>query len=79
MAGLALLLFGWPPGAYLSLTLVWALPPIMLQLGFGGDILRRYGGLVLLAITSLTLYLGLADFLAIGSGTWEINPAQSLH
>ena len=51
----------------------------MLQLGFGGDILRRYGRLVLAAIVSLTLYLSVADFFAIGSGTWEINPAQSLH
>lgn len=79
-AGSAVLLVsGWPPGTYLGLTLVWALPPIMLQFGFGGDILRRYGRLVLLSIVSLTLYLSLADFLAIGSGTWEINPARSLH
>ena len=76
---MALLISGWPPGTYLSLLLAWALPPIMLQFGFGGDILRRYGRLVLLAIGSLTLYLSVADFLAIGSGTWEINPAQSLH
>jgi lycopene cyclase domain-containing protein len=51
----------------------------MLQFAFGGDILRRYGRLVVLSIGSLTLYLGIADFLAIDSGTWEINPAQSLH
>lgn len=76
---LAVLLSGWPPGTYLSILLAWALPPIMLQFGFGGDILRRYGRLVLLSIGGLTLYLGVADYLAIGSGTWEINPAQSLH
>ncbi len=75
----AVLLSGWQPGVYLSILLAWALPPIMLQFGFGGDILRRYGRLVLLSIGGLTLYLSVADFLAIGSGTWEINPAQSLH
>ena len=75
----AVLISGWQPGVYLSILLAWALPPIMLQFGFGGDILRRYGRLVLLSIGGLTLYLGIADFLAIGSGTWEINPAQSLH
>lgn len=75
----ALLVSGWQPGVYLGLELAWALPPIMVQIVFGGDILRRYGRLVLLAIVSLTLYLSLADFLAIGSGTWEINPTQSLH
>ena len=75
----AVLMSGWQPGVYMSILLAWALPPIMLQFGFGGDILRRYGRLVLLSIGGLTLYLGIADFLAIGSGTWEINPAQSLH
>ena len=79
VGSVVLLASGWLPGTYLGLELVWALPPIMLQLAFGGDILRRYGRLVLLAIISLTAYLGLADFLAIGSGTWEINPARSLH
>lgn len=69
----------WAPGTYLSILLAWALPPIMLQIGFGGDILRRYGRLVLLAIAVPTLYLSLADYLAIGSGTWEINPERSLH
>ncbi len=47
LGSVALLISGWPPGTYLSLLLAWALPPIMLQLGFGGDILRRYGRLVL--------------------------------
>ena len=79
LGSVALLISGWPPGTYLSLLLAWALPPIMLQLGFGGDILRRYGRLVLTVIVSLTLYLSIADFFAIGSGTWEINPTQSLH
>ena len=79
VGSMALLVSGWQPGAYLSLLLAWALPPIMLQFAFGGDILRRHGRLVLLAIVSLTLYLSLADYLAIGSGTWEINPAKSLH
>lgn len=79
LASMALLISRYSPGTYLSLELAWALPPIMLQMAFGGDILRRYGRLVLLSILSLTLYLSLADFLAIGSGTWEINPAQSLH
>ncbi len=79
VTSVAVLFSGWQPGVYLSLLLAWALPPIMLQFGFGGDILRRYGRLVLLSIGGLTLYLAVADFLAIDSGTWEINPAQSLH
>ncbi len=73
------LAIGWQPGTYLALLMVWALPPLMLQTAFGADILwenRRY---ILLTVIPLTLYLGLADKLAISSGTWTINPRQSLN
>lgn len=73
-----ILLSGWNAGTYLALELVWALPPIMLQLGFGADILWRHRRLVALAIVPLTLYLSFADALAINFGTWTIDPAQSL-
>lgn len=76
-ASVAILWSGWQPGTYLALELVWALPPIVLQWGFGGDILWRNGKLVLLSIVPLTLYLSGADALAIGAGTWTIDPAQS--
>jgi lycopene cyclase domain-containing protein len=68
----------WQPGNYLALELVWALPPIALQLAFGADILWRYRRLVFTAILSLTLYLSTADALAINWGTWTINPQKSL-
>ena len=69
---------GWQPGVYLALILVWALPPIGLQLAFGADILWQQRRLLLPAFVSLTLYLGAADALAIREGTWTIDPAQSL-
>lgn len=69
---------GWQPGTYLGLELVWALPPVMLQLAYGADILWRHRQLVLLNIGLTTLFLSFADSLAIGSGTWTIDPAQSL-
>lgn len=78
LASAGLLVTSWPPGTYLGLILVWALPPIMLQIAFGGDILARHGRFVLTAILTITLYLGVADYLAIGWGIWTINPAQSL-
>lgn len=74
----AVLVAGWQPGTYLALILIWALPPVMLQIGFGADILWRQRRLVLLTLLPVTLYLSLADTLAIGSGTWTIDPAQSL-
>ena len=76
-AGTWLLFSGSEPGTYLGLELAWALPPMLLQLGFGGDILRKHWRLVLLGIVVPTVYLSAADFLAIGWGTWTIDPAQS--
>lgn len=76
----AVILFtNWQPGTYLALELVWALPPIMLQLGFGADILWQYRRVVFLTIVPLSLYLSAADLLAINWGTWTIDPAQSLN
>jgi lycopene cyclase domain-containing protein len=72
------LLSGWKPGVYLTIQLAWALPPIVFQLAFGADILWRYRGLVLLTLAPATLYLGAIDAIAIGAGTWTIDPTQSL-
>jgi lycopene cyclase domain-containing protein len=62
----------------MALILVWFLPPILLQLGFGADILWRYRRLVLVGFVPPTLYLWLVDGLAIASGTWTINPEDIL-
>ena len=51
----------------------------MLQLAFGADILWRHRRLVLLAWLPTILYLSAADAVAIGAGTWTIDPAQSLN
>lgn len=75
----AILIVGWRPGTYLALILVWALPPIMVQLAFGADILWHRRRLVALALIPAVLYLSVADSLAIGSGTWTIDPEQSLN
>lgn len=71
------LLSGWTPGTYLGLELVWALPPVMVQLAFGADILLRHWRLVALGLVVPSVYLSAADALAIGWGTWTIDPAQS--
>ena len=66
------------PASYLSLIIVWALPAMMLQLAFGADILWHYRKIVTLAILPVFLYVSAADALAISSGTWTIDPLQSL-
>lgn len=78
LASVGVLVAGWRPGTYLGLELGWALPPIMLQLIFGADILWHHRRLVLTALLPPTLYLAAADAVAIGAGTWTIDPAQSL-
>ena len=78
MAALWPLAGGWRPGIYLALVLVWALPPIALQLAVGADVLWQQRRAVGSALLTATVYLAAADFWAIGSGTWTIDPAQSL-
>jgi lycopene cyclase domain-containing protein len=74
-----LLLAGWQPATYLSLLLAWSLPPVIFQMGFGGDILWRQRRIILLTLIPATIYLSFADSLAITSGTWTIDPEQSLN
>ncbi len=79
LGSVVVLLGGKQPATYMALLLVWALPPLMLQLAFGADILWRYRRIVALAIVPTTLYLITADALAISFGTWTIDPAQSFN
>jgi lycopene cyclase domain-containing protein len=72
-----ILILGWRPGTYLALILAWALPAIAPQLAFGADILWQNRKLVGLTIFPLFIYLSGTDTLAIASGTWKIDLAQS--
>ncbi len=75
--GVALFFSGWKPATYLSITLAWALPPIILQAGFGADILWHQRKLVAACSLPIILFLSLADTLAIKAATWTIDPVQS--
>ena len=77
LISLFLWLSHWHNIQYLSITLSWALLPVMVQIGFGGDILWKQRKLVFWAIAVPTLYLSLVDALAIDAGTWTIAPDQS--
>jgi len=65
------------PITYLSITLFWALPPIIIQLIFGADILWHYRKLVFWAIIIPTTYLSLMDIVALKETTWSISPTQT--
>ncbi len=78
LASTAALLSGWRSGTYLTLILTWALVPVMIQLLFGADILLANWRLIALTVTPITIYLWLVDMIAIRSGTWTIDPVQTI-
>lgn len=69
---------GWQAARYAALLLVWALPPVLVQLVFGADILWQERRLVLPAWLLATLYYTLADVIAVRSGTWGFSPHYTL-
>ncbi len=70
--GLLCLTFNW--GTYLGLILIWAGPVIAMQWGYGGDLLLARWRPILLTFLIPSLYLWIADRIAIGLGIWWINP-----
>ena len=75
-AALALAL-GWQPGTYLALICAWLLPPVILQLAAGADVLGVQWRHVFLGCAAPALFLSAADAVAIQAGVWTIDPAQS--
>jgi len=72
-----LFFFGAAKWTYLSIILFWALPPIVLQLLFGADILWRYRKLVFLGILAPGTYLSVMDIVALKATTWSISASQT--
>jgi len=58
---------------YLNLILLWSIPPILLQLIYGADILWSSRHKLTISILATTIYLAAADALAIYSGIWTIS------
>lgn len=76
-AALIALLLGNSDSRYLALILGWALPPLALQLAYGAGTLWRQRRAALLSVLPTTLYLAVADSLAISLGIWTISPLHS--
>jgi lycopene beta-cyclase len=72
-----LFFFGSATWTYLSITLFWALPPIIIQLLFGADILWHYRRLVFWSIFVPGMYLSLIDIIALKDTTWSISLTQT--
>jgi lycopene beta-cyclase len=77
LAAVMLFVSGWQPGTYLALEVGWLLFPVIPQMLLGAHVMWHQRRLVLGALLAPWLYLCAADFLAIGAGTWTIDPAHS--
>jgi lycopene cyclase domain-containing protein len=71
-------IYGIESLTYLNLILLWALPPIMIQLIYGADILWKYRRDLFLIIAFSTIYLATADAIAISDGIWTISRNTSM-
>jgi lycopene beta-cyclase len=76
VAGLALL--RWEGATYLGLILAWASPVLALQCGYDGRALARRRRALLIGVAVPTLYLWLADAIALHAGIWTISPRFTL-
>ena len=61
-------------GLYMALIIGWGFPVLAVQFAFGGHVTVREALLVLDGLALPTLFLWLADWLAIEMGIWSINP-----
>ncbi|MEM1041278.1 MAG: lycopene cyclase domain-containing protein [Bacteroidota bacterium] len=61
------------PTRYLALILVWACPVLAVQWAYGGHHLWRLRRLVFWAVAVPTLYLWVADRIALALGIWHIS------
>jgi lycopene cyclase domain-containing protein len=64
-------------GTYLGLILIWAAPVAGVQWAFAAAAIRRRAAEFAAAVLGVTLYLCVADAVAIRSGIWTIQPATS--
>jgi lycopene beta-cyclase len=83
LAGLSICLFGWlllgtTSTFYLGAILFWAGPILAIQWGFGITYLAHTRRQVLLAIAVPTLYLWIADWVAISLGIWMISETHTI-
>lgn len=77
LAAAGVLALATDKGTYFGLIAAWAAPVLALQWGLGGDLLLRRWRTVLPGFLGPTLFLWLADRLALGAGIWWISKELS--
>lgn len=78
LIALGVLGFNQEESRYLSLILVWAIPVVLLQWVVGGQYLLSNLKLYFFAIFVPSVYLWIADSIAIADEIWLISPEQTL-
>lgn len=76
--GAVLIVSGWDPGLYMGLILAWASPVLAGMWAYGGRLIWSLRGVVAVSVGIPTLYLWVADAIAIHLGIWEISYTYSL-
>jgi len=71
--GAAFVFSGWDRSLYMGLILVWACPVIAGMWMYAGQWLWAMRRAVLVSVTIPTVYLWIADAVAIRLGVWEIS------
>ncbi len=74
LGGVGAVLLGTTPGLYMGLILAWACPVVGLMWLYLGPELWRHVHVLGLAVGVPTLYLWIADAIAIAQGIWTISP-----
>lgn len=78
LLGVLLLWRGGDAGTYLGLILAWAAPVLALQWAYAGPLIWRQRRALLLGVAVPTLYLWIADAVAIHLGIWRISERHTL-
>ncbi len=78
LGGIGLFLLQWSATTYLGLILVWSAPMLLLQWIYGGSWLWHRRRLAAIGVAAPTLYLCVADRLALQWGIWHISQRTSV-
>lgn len=76
--GAAALLAEWDPGFYMGLILVWACPLLAAMWLYGGETYWAHRTSLIYGTLIPTLYLCIADAVAIATGVWSISSRFTL-
>lgn len=79
VAGILFLLSGNDRALYMGLILAWACPVLVAMWAYAGDHVREFARPALISVAVPTVYLWIADRIAIGLGIWDISALYSFN